>query len=62
MQQSSPEHLVPAGQGRARPLALGYRDLSPQREDFQGELRAAAEENTDGGEQCEDQRGTKRAF
>jgi hypothetical protein len=34
MPQGSPDQSVPAGQGRARKLALKYRDLLPQREDF----------------------------
>lgn len=55
LSQGGPEEAIRAGQCRARPFALEYRDLLPQREDFQGSIHATAEEDADRSQECGNQ-------
>ena len=52
--EGRPEESVPRIQYRPRPFALEHGDLLSEGEDFQGGIASTAEEDSDGGNECED--------
>jgi hypothetical protein len=53
--QGVPEETIQVVQRGARAFPLEHSDLLPQREDFEGNIQAAAEENANGCQECGDQ-------
>ena len=56
LSEQDPEQPVQPMQAGAHPLPLEHGNLLAKREHFEGGITATANENAEGGEECEDKR------